>query len=251
MTIFKTVTGQGDDVVLFHGAGCNHYHMQPIVDQLSSHYRVTNIDLPGAGQSDWQSSMKTIYDIVDVLLPHLPQQAIYVGWSFGGLLAMATAVKYPDRVKRIVGIGTTPKFIETENWPGFPQPGFKVLFPNMREHGFGNFIKSFCDAEFADIEPKPTAYHELLAWLNDKHHMDVETFAEITEITDATDLRKEFAAFQCRVDLIFGEMDGAVPYPAEIKTLNPNINIHTIPGAHHMPFWTHPKEFNQVLNSIL
>jgi pimeloyl-ACP methyl ester carboxylesterase len=28
-------------------------------------------------------------------------------------------------------------------------------------------------------------------------------------------------------------------------------NIHTIPGANHMPFWTHPNEFNAILKNIL
>ncbi len=37
----------------------------------------------------------------------------------------------------------------------------------------------------------------------------------------------------------------------KISALNPNLNLHVIPNAQHMPFWTHPAEFNQILKQIL
>ena len=75
MSIFKEVTGQGDDVVLLHGWGCDHRHMQPIVELLSKHYRVHNFDLPGRRDSDWDTNIKSIHDFADVLLPELPEKS--------------------------------------------------------------------------------------------------------------------------------------------------------------------------------
>ncbi|WP_423064050.1 alpha/beta fold hydrolase [Candidiatus Paracoxiella cheracis] len=43
MAVYKQVFGEGEDVVLIHGWGCDLRHMQPIVDMLSPNYRITNI----------------------------------------------------------------------------------------------------------------------------------------------------------------------------------------------------------------
>ena len=86
LKIFKTVKGKGEDIVLLHGWGCNHNYILPLEKVLLNKYRVTNVDLPGRGQSDWSHDFKDIHEIADSLLEHLPERAIYVGWSFGGLL---------------------------------------------------------------------------------------------------------------------------------------------------------------------
>src|ERR1700688_4793795 len=118
MAIFKTVTGHGGPVVIMHGWGCNHRYMQPIVQQLANRYCVINVDLPGRGNSDWQPNIRTIHDIADLVIADLPETAIYVCWSFGSLVSLSIATRYPNRVQRIVGICSTPKFIADENWPG-------------------------------------------------------------------------------------------------------------------------------------
>lgn len=162
MSIYKTVTGKGEEVVLIHGWSCDHRYMQPISNLLASHYRVTNIDVPGCGKSNWQTKFKSIHDIADALLPHLPDQAVYIGWSFGGLLALSIAARYPERVKRIVGIATSPKFIEDKNWLGLPQPGFKESFlPEIQKLGLYQVFKNIYDAEFSSFDPKPREYHQL------------------------------------------------------------------------------------------
>ncbi|HVV68633.1 MAG TPA: hypothetical protein VHE99_06340 [Gammaproteobacteria bacterium] len=44
MGIYKDITGQGEPLVVIHGWGCNHWYMQPIVQQLANHYCVINVD---------------------------------------------------------------------------------------------------------------------------------------------------------------------------------------------------------------
>jgi len=102
MSIFKEVVGQGQDIVILHGWSCNHRMMQPVVNQLSARYRITAVDLPGTGQSDWAPETQSIHDIADQLLPELPAHAIYIGWSFGGLTSISIAARYPERVKRFI-----------------------------------------------------------------------------------------------------------------------------------------------------
>lgn len=251
MNIFKEIKGEGENIIILHGWGCDHRHMQPIVDQLATRYRVTNFDLPGRGQSDWHPSIQTMHDIADQLLPHLPKQAIYIGWSFGGLVAMSIAARYPERVSRFVGIATTPKFIASDNWPGIPKPGFKVVFTEIEQKGIKEFFRESYDHEFIDFNPKPVAYHKLIEILDDTTKMDI--LYRGIEIVDDADLRKEFQSLSCPIDLILSEKDESMPLAltAKMQELNSLVKVHTIPSANHMAFWTHQYEFNKILNHIL
>jgi len=254
MAVFKKTVGQGPDVVLFHGWCCRHQHMQSIVDMLSSHYRVHNFDLPGIGQTPWNEKIKTIHDLADILLPELPEKAIYLGWSFGGLVATSIAARYPERVERFIGVTTTPKFITTTNWPGVPRPGFRFAFETaMKLTTFKQFFTQLYETEFAFPKEKSPEHQYLLVLLDEFNTVDKEVLFNGIDICDDTDLRDEFASLNCPIDFIMGDKDDNIPVACyePISQLNSNFNLHVIPNAHHMPFWTHQSEFKTLLNSIL
>lgn len=253
MTIFAEITGQGDDVVLIHGGCDKHQYLQPIADFLSHQYRVTNIDTPGRGLSPWQPQIKNIHDLADALLPVLPAQATYIGWSFGGLITLSLAARYPDRVKRAITIGSSPKFIEDDNWIGVPKPGFSALIAGLDEEGIGQFLRCGHDDEFAAFDPKPASYTHLNSLIDKKENIDLMAVKQRIQICDATDLRFEFQNLECPIDLILGGKDGAVPLAAheQIRKLNPKAQLHVIPDAKHMMFWTHPEAFNAILADIM
>ncbi len=253
MSIYKEITGHGEDVVLLHGWGADHRFMKIIADLLAPRYRVINIDLPGRGRSAWQASIHDMHSMVDAILPDLPERAIYIGWSFGGAVTTSIAARYPMRVKHFIGISTTPRFVEDQDWPAIPKPGFSPAFATLPEVGYQAFFQSWCDSEFAAFDPKPKAYHQLVQLLAESPENNIEVILKGVDICDQTDLRKEFKSLTCPIDLIMGGKDGAVPaacYDA-IKKLNPRTVLHVIPDAHHLPLWTHPEEFNRILKNIL
>ncbi|MCP3941505.1 MAG: alpha/beta fold hydrolase [Desulfobacteraceae bacterium] len=253
MGVFTTSTGKGADIVVIHGWTLDHQWVQPIVDQLSSDFCVTSLDLPGIGQSDWVSDIKDIHGIADQLLPLLPDEAIYIACSIGGPVAISIAARYPHRVLHLIGVGTMPKFISGDDWIGVPQPGFRSSFGSLIEtKGLQSVLQTFCQDEFSNFDPKPPAYHRLLS-LVDKTIPDLDAIYNGLTIVDNTDLRREFASLSCQIDLIFGQYDEAVPIAAcnQIKLLSPKANIHIIDGARHLPFWTHGKEFQKVLDNIM
>ena len=256
MNIYKTEAGAPgkQKVVVLHGWGCDHRHMQPIVDALSDRYHVYNYDLPGRGKSEWDANIKSIDDFVDALLSHLPETAIYVGWSFGGLISMLIAARYPERVERFIGIGTTPRFIASDNWIGFPQPGFKVPFQQgIDELGFMKFMEAYIDNEFQDIAPLPPGHQELYDILHNSSEVDLDILYDGINICDSTDLRKSFAQINCPIKFIWGGADDCVPNESHDNILKLNSYAHAdvIEGAHHMMFWTHQKEFNGILNKLM
>lgn len=258
MNVYTEVTGQNnkEDVVILHGWGFHHAYARSIADQLNQRYRVTNTDVPGRGKTGWHDSIKTIHDMADLLLPYLPAKAAYIGWSIGGSLSISIAARYPERVTHFIGVGTTPKFIESEDWLGAPFPGFEKPIAELIEKAgsFKEFLRRYFENEFADINPKPAAYHEIMK-INDNDPLvaNMDYFFKGSKIIDTADLRKEFSTLRCPIDFINGDLDEAINKTDynKLKMLNPKTKVHIIPGARHVPHYTHPAEFNKILKSIL
>jgi 3-oxoadipate enol-lactonase len=96
------VTGQGPAVVLVHGFGLDMRMWDPQAGQLAARFRVVRYDCRGFGASgpfDPAVPYTHAGDLV-ALLDHLAiGEAVLVGLSFGGRVALQTALAAPDRVR--------------------------------------------------------------------------------------------------------------------------------------------------------
>lgn len=90
-----------DNVILLHGWGQNIAMMKPLGDALSDDYFITNIDLPGHGNSEepsfaWQLS--DFVEMLEILIKDLKiKDPILVGHSFGGKICLLYASKNPTK----------------------------------------------------------------------------------------------------------------------------------------------------------
>ena len=98
------------DVVLIHGWGLHAIVFDDIVPALLERFRVTVVDLPGMGQSPLPNDDYTLDFLADQVLAIMPEQAHLLGWSLGGLVALAMAEKAPQRVESVVTVATSPRF---------------------------------------------------------------------------------------------------------------------------------------------
>lgn len=88
---------KGKNIILLHGWGQNISMMDPIGKRLEKDFHITNIDLPGFGNSSEPTYGYTIYDyyeVIDELLTKLKiDNPILIGHSFGGRIAIVYAAK--------------------------------------------------------------------------------------------------------------------------------------------------------------
>ena len=110
------------DVVLIHGWGLHAIVFDDIVPALLERFRVTVVDLPGMGQSPLPNDDYTLDFLADQVLAIMPEQAHLLGWSPGGLVALAMAEKAPQRVESVVTVATSPRFTAAADW----QPAMKA-----------------------------------------------------------------------------------------------------------------------------
>ena len=108
--------------LLSHGRGERHFTcLHGLVDTLDiwnrlaaaleTRGRVTRIDQRGHGVSEAPpgpySRADLAADVIGALDAEAVDQSILVGHSMGGIVAMETALRYPDRIAGLVLIGTT------------------------------------------------------------------------------------------------------------------------------------------------
>lgn len=102
-----TDEGKGPETLIFiHGLGSYLPAWDKNVAELRQHYRCIAIDLPGYGKSDKTgvtAGMAAYADDVLALMNALKlKQAVLVGHSMGGQIAITVALKAPQRVKKLV-----------------------------------------------------------------------------------------------------------------------------------------------------
>jgi pimeloyl-ACP methyl ester carboxylesterase len=102
------VTGEGPAVVLVHGFGLDMRMWDPQVEPLAAQFRVVRYDCRGFGASgplDPAVPYTQADDLV-ALLDHLAiADAVLVGLSFGGRVALQTALAAPARVRGLALLG--------------------------------------------------------------------------------------------------------------------------------------------------
>jgi 3-oxoadipate enol-lactonase len=100
-------TGSGTPVVLLHAGIADRRMWREQLPALATRHRVIALDLRGYGESELPPAPFAHHDDVVALLDalDLPRAAL-VGCSFGGAVAVDTALAYPDRVDALALFGT-------------------------------------------------------------------------------------------------------------------------------------------------
>ncbi len=206
--------GKGEDVVLLHGWGQNIDMMKPLGDNLSDHYRITIIDLPGFGLSKEPVYAFTIYEYTDVVHELLEElkidNPIMIGHSFGGRISIVYASKY--KVNKLVLFGSP---CVRHEYKSFKQSLFKTLKKVKIFNPIVNIMKKHVGSE--DYRNASPVMREVL----------VKTVNQ--------DLSEEAKKIKCSTLLIWGENDAAVPVSEakELDNLLQDSALIVLPGTHY------------------
>src|ERR1700726_3995976 len=107
------------------GLGFDRSGWEPVVSALRRRFRLVLIDNRGSGRSTTADRKFTVadmaVDVVAVLDSSRVARAHVLGASLGGMVAQELAIRFPQRVDRLVLACTTP------GWPyGYPMPRASV-----------------------------------------------------------------------------------------------------------------------------
>jgi len=106
LDLYYETHGTGRPMILLHGGLGSGEMFAPIMPQLAEHHQVITPDLQGHGRTadiDRPIDARLMADDIAALIDHLGlDKPDVVGYSLGGGVALQTAVKYPNKIRRLV-----------------------------------------------------------------------------------------------------------------------------------------------------
>lgn len=159
--------GQGQPMILLHGNGesCDYFEHQ--IAYFSKQYHVIALDTRGHGQSPRGEKPFTIKqfaeDLHDFMDEKSIERAIVLGFSDGGNIALTFALKYPERIEKLILNGANL----------FPS-GVKPLYQWPIEIGY-------CIAkQFSKKSEKVKQNAEMLGLMVNEPHIEPSELARLT-----------------------------------------------------------------------
>jgi len=264
LSVHVKTMGQGEPVfILMHGFGASLYSWQPVMEPLSQEGMVIAFDRPAFGLTErplsWEGenpySPVAQVALVIGLLDHFGvQQAILVGHSAGGSVAMQTALAFPERVLALILVdpavytgGGAPEWIR----PLLATPQMRHLGPliarQILRSGPELIERAWHDPGLISQETFELYQKPLRSENWDR------ALWELTLASHASDLVDRLDEFDLPVLVITGDDDRIVPTEESIRLAEvlPNAQLVVIANAGHIPNEERPIDFmNAVLNYL-
>jgi pimeloyl-[acyl-carrier protein] methyl ester esterase len=241
-----TATGE---LVLIHGWGMNSRVWQPVLPALESAYTVHNLDLPGHGTNAGLAAGMHLDEWAAAMAAAAPAAAVWLGWSLGGMLAMAAAARFPQQVRALVLVAATPKFVAAADWPAAVQPSLLQDMATELRADYHRVLEHFLVLQAMGAPHMRDDVRHLQRWLKEGGEPQPAALALGLEFLLTADLRTKLQYLQCPCLLVLGGRDRLVP-PGVVDIMRrdyPRIDVVMIEGAGHAPFLSHPQEFTTIV----
>jgi len=267
LAVHLKTRGQGEPTfVLLHGFGASQYSWQAAFESLSQEGRVIAYDRPAFGLTErplaWEGEnpygLQAQVDLLVALLDHFNiQQAVLVGHSAGGTVAMQMALQHPQRVAGLILVA--PAVYTSGGAAGWLQP--ILATPQMRHLG-PLFVRSI---QTRGLELIQQAWH-------DPGGITLETLAlyqkplrvtdwdralwEFTLASRPTGLADHLGEITLPTLIITGDDDRIVPTADSLRLAEelPGAGLVVISNSGHVPHEESPADFltaaSEFINTI-
>lgn len=241
---FRFTPGNGAPVVLMHGWGCSSATLASIEKTAATLGRpVLNIDFPGFGESSEPQTVWDTFDYADAFAKLLQSQAIgpdavLLGHSFGGRVAIIHAAKHPvGKLILVDAAGVKPRrslsyYLKVYSFKAKKHILRAILGPKKAEQKLDALRAKAGSSDYRGASPRMRA---------------------IMSRVVNQDLCSLMPLIKAPTLLIWGENDTATPL-ADARKMErriPQAALVSFPACGHYSFLDNPRQFAAVLTSFL
>lgn len=243
----------GAVLVLLHSIATSAAMWEAQVAALSPRFRVIAVDLPGHGRSPLLAGKPVMADYADAVMATLAPlglaPAVFVGLSFGSMIAQQIGARYPDRVAGLVlsnGVAYAPppvgaawqeRIVATEAGGMASQIG-----PTLARWFTPEFLASTAEANVNAV----ARIGQLIA------DTPVAGYCQAARAIAALDNRAALATIIAPTLVLAGEADTAAP-PEAVATIAAAVSgarYQVLPGAHLLNV-EHPETYSGLLSDFV
>lgn len=249
------------DLVLIHGWGMNAAVWEALPEGLKAGLRLHPIELPGHGANPLRSpgggGPGLLEAWADACLESAPAGAVWLGWSLGGLVALAAALnaarRRPGQIQGLILMTATPRFVQGPDWPAaMPSETLAQFHRGLLADPSGT-LNRFLALQVRGSDQARETLRRLRQGLATRPPPDPAALALGLDLLAGQDLRQALPRLGLPTLWLFGSHDALVP-PAvagHIEGLLPGARTAVVPGAAHAPFLSHPAETTAIIHDFL
>lgn len=255
ITLYYEVHGEGPNLTLIEGIGYHTWMWYRQVPAFSRYFRTLIYDNRGVGRSDKPPgpySHEGNADDLAGLLDHLGWETTRVlGVSMGGFIAQELALKYPERVDRLVLAATA---FGGPNMVPVPEPALRAMTPDP-SLSYEERVRRGMPIAFGNVswpEENREEFEEIIRW---RCELPQPPEAAIAQAMAGVTFNVEgrLGEIQAPTLVITGDQDNVVP-PENARMLAdriPNARLDVIPGAGHLSIIEASDRFNRDVITFL
>jgi len=266
LEVHYKLVGQGEPpLILLHGFGASLFSWREVMTPLGQLSTVLAFDRPAFGlterplRAEWGGRNPYTADFqVDLTIATIDmlgaKQAILVGNSAGGTIAMLTALAHPERVKALIlvdpavyaGGGSPPLIRPLLNTPQMRHLG-PLFVRRIRTWGLDFLRTAWHDPTQISAEVLEGYQKPLQA-----ENWDVALW-ELTIASRSSQLADRLGELTLPILVITGDDDRIVPTEQSIRLADelPNARLVVIPNCGHVPHEECPQPFLQAVTDFL
>jgi pimeloyl-[acyl-carrier protein] methyl ester esterase len=195
--------------LFIHGWGMTAAVWQPLLTCLPPQTLSRCVTLPGHDGQPVGSP--TLVAWRNVLLENCPNEpVVMVGWSLGGMLALDFALHYPNRVAKLILLGSNFKFVRGADWPHGLDSATVTAFADGFAQQPAATLKRFLALQvLGEANPR-----QLTRQLNQYLAPISPGLADGLQLLAQIDLRAAAQRLSCPLRILHGRDDALMPVSA-------------------------------------
>ena len=246
---------EGEPLFLIAGFASGAWIWFKQIDELSKHFQVITFDPRGISKSsinrDLTVSIQSISDDIANLLDELKiEKANILGASFGGFVAQEFALKYPERLNKLVlactsfggknhispSIEVLMAFASTENLNSLDR---------VRKYMIPAFTSEFVKNNAAEVDK--------VCHLREQNIVPEIVYFQQLQSATIFDAESRISKIEAKTLILTGDKDGVVPMQnsKNLAETIPNSTLKIIENGGHLFFIEKADKFNQFVTDFI